>query len=192
MKTAAPTPSLEFVAAQDAYRKIADERTALNESLEAMHLAVSLAANGSADSERVPQHLKERAAPYLQKARRSPGRMISEIEDTSSRLDDLMLLFPAAAEAWGAAQSRETSRIAKEIQPQHQAAVAKMIGAVEALSIAIAAEREARRELAQLAPLPSSPYLPDLSGDLLIGTLGDPASPASIWAGRIRKFGIGR
>jgi hypothetical protein len=101
----------------------------------------------------------------------------------------------AAAPAFTAAQLkyrkdcvRETSRVARNLQPRQRALVLKMHDALSLLSAAIIQERLLHDELAKTAPLPSSQLLPRCEPP--IGSFSDWSSPASGWAKQMRAWGV--
>ncbi len=180
-------PSFETAAAR--WREIDAKHRALLDRREGMALAQSLTFNG--DNTRTPQHLRDKAKPYLKLASRRPLKLDEQRADIADEIDEFTPVYQAAHENWQAARRRETNRLASEIQPRHQEAVSAIAKALEALSVAIDDEIATRTELAQVgAPEHESALLPDCSGDLLVGSLADWNSPASAWAREMRKIGI--
>jgi hypothetical protein len=94
----------------------------------------------------------------------------------------------AAQQAWEHARTKETSRVAKSLQPRQRAAVRKIADAAEKLSEAMAEERALHDELARTSPIGISSYLPPCSPR--IAGLEDYRGELSAWRKRIRNLGI--
>lgn len=183
----APEPT-EFELAKAAYAEASAKRTELAETVDALTLARSLAANGDGQ-DRVRADLKAAAAPYARLARR-PAKINDAIDVAELAQRDFLPTFFEAGENFEAAKRRQTDKLALKLQPAHRGAVKKMAKAVEDLSRATAAERECRETLTRTAPLPSSKHLPDLSGELGVGCLSDYSGVAWTWARNLRKLGV--
>ena len=93
-------------------------------------------------------------------------------------------------EDWERAQRSETNRVAVGLQDGHRVAVREIATALEALSRAVAGEREIHDELRRLAPMPESPNLPNMHGDLLDAAVSEWGSTAWRWARRLQKLKI--
>lgn len=175
-----------FLAAREAWRKVDAEMQRLNAEATGWKYAIEITGTPG----NVPDRIREAAGEErLELARKKPRRALQRLEDARDDRDKFTAKYAAAAEAWAAAKRRETNRIARELQPQHRAAVQAIAKALEELSLAIFAERECRQELARRAPETQSAYLPDCTPPA-IGALGDVGSPASAWAKQMRKLGV--
>lgn len=183
-----PSPAAEYAAAAHHWGECIGERDCLVAKVEAIRLAFSLARSG--DNDLTPKNLVDAARPYRRLASKRPAKLTDDLAVIEQQIIDHHKDMAAEADAWSRARRRETNRLAVELQPRHRAVVKAMGGAIEALSQAIADEREVREELRRRAPLPDSANLPDLSSDLLIGTVADFGGPANTWARRVRKLGI--
>ena len=181
-------PSAEYLAAVAHYREISERHAELFNAESGMRLARSMAASG--DNKRVPEKLRATAHPYIKLARKRPEKISENLLDVQDELAEFLPIFFAETEAIAAAKRRETNRLAGLLQPRHRAAVREMASALEQLSRATEAEREVRAELARRAPLPTSPNLPDLSGELLLGCMFEHDGRLWSWARHIRKLGI--
>jgi hypothetical protein len=126
----------------------------------------------------------------MRDAEKRPERLATTEADTLERLEVMEKNLDDESQAIAAARRRETDRLALELQPRHREACHEIGRALEALSLATVAEREARDELRRRAPLRESKYLPDMSSDLLVGCLGDRESPAWRWRRTAHKVGI--
>jgi hypothetical protein len=83
-----------------------------------------------------------------------------------------------------------TSEIAISLQSRQRQAVQRIAAALEVLSRALADANDINAELERRAPLPTSRYLPFVTGELYFAALGDPNSAASAWARRMKQIGI--
>ena len=182
-------PSPELLEARARWTEISAKHRDLTERSEGLTLATSLASSPE-DSRRVPDALKPRAKPYRKLAQKRPHKVADMIDECRLEFEEFLETYYAETEAWAVSQRRETNRLGCLLQPRQRAAVRAMATAMEALSQATADECDVRDELRQRAPLPASPNLPDLSGDLELGTLADHGGRAWNWARRIRKLGI--
>ena len=188
-ETAPPAGLSEFEAAAARWNEIRGTRNALLDKIASCRLAISMA-NNPGDNGNVPDPLRAKAEPYLRDARKWPEKLREIIGETELELENINKTYSDENDLWEAARRRETNRLALALQPKHRAAVRRMADAIEALSAAIADERECRAELRRIAPLPESPNLPDLSSDLLVGCVSEYNAPAWHWARRIRKMNI--
>ena len=178
----------EYQTAKARWAEIDGKFRELVEREEGIKLAVSLAK--SPDEKRVPQHLRDRAAPFMKLAQ---GRMFKRTRVLEALEDEILELAPKRAEEselWQQARRAETSRIALELQPRHRAAVKKIAALIENLSRAMEVESDVRAELARTAPEPESGYLPNCIGGLNFGMLSEWGSPASQWAQGMRQLKI--
>ena len=182
-------PSAEFLAATARWSEASAKHAELIDAIDGRKLALSLALHPE-DADRVPAHLREKAEPYRRVAQRRRDRVISDLADAEIELAEYKPTFQAEHEAYQAALRHETNRLSAILQPQHREAVVAIGAALEQLSRAIVAEREVRADLARIAPLPTSANLPDLSGDLQVGCLGDWQSPAWEWRRRCHQIGV--
>ena len=187
-KPEAETAMSDFDAAEARWKEVRDKDRELTERHEAMRLALSLTFDGS--GKRAPEHLREKAKPFLKLAAKRRGKLTDQIADVEDEIDDFKPKLMVENELWQAARRRETNRLAGDLQPRHKVAVKSIATALEALSIAIEEETTTRAALARVAPEPESALLPNCSHDLLVGTLTDWNSPASAWARRMRKLQI--
>ncbi len=186
-KTAEP-PVPDFAAAKARWTEVDTEFRNMIERQEAMRLAISFTSGQS--TKQVPQHLFDKAKPFMRLGRRRREKLIDQLADLEDEIDDSRPKVQIERELWAAARRRETNRLAGELQPRHRAAVLAIAKAVEALSRAMTEETDIRAELARTAPEPSSAYLPNCIEELVIGTFVDWHSPASAWARRMRKLNI--
>lgn len=189
-KTAKPAEPVlsEFQIAKARWAEIDGKFRELIERQEGINLAVSLAR--SPDEKRVPQNLRDRAAPFMKLAQGRKSKLTRVLEALEDEIADLTPTRAEESELWQAARRHETSRIARELQPRHRAAAKKIASAVESLSRAMAEEMEVRAELRRTAPELESSYLPDCSAGLELGLVSDWGSPVALWAQSMRKLGI--
>lgn len=168
-------------------------RTALaspNAELEALNVLATW--NAASDAERESDRfagVREKFKNYWSDksppaAWRIPG-LVSEINE---RIQLAHAKWIEAQPAWAHACSRETSQIAKSMQPRQRAAVKKIAAAVTALSEAMHEERELHRELERTAPNPTSAYLPRCSPN--IAGVEDHTGELFAWRRRIRQLKI--
>ena len=181
-----PVPDFETVRAR--WTEFRDKDRDLIARHEGIKLALTFAKGGVDD--RAPQHLRDKAEPYLALAKRRPRVLANQLEDVVDEIEDFKPKLGVEHELWQAARRRETNRLAGEMQPRHRAAVKAMAKALEALSVAMTDETEIRAELARVAPERESAKLPNCSDGLRVGTLADWNSPASEWARNVRKLKI--
>lgn len=178
----------EFEAAEARWDEINGTHTELVEREEAMRLALSLAVSKNTD--RVPQHLRDKAAPHLKLAQRRRPKLIDALADLTEEIQDHNPVAHAAREEWERAQRAETNRIALGLQGRHRSAVKEIATALEALSRAIAAEQDCHDELRRQAPKPTSPNLPDLHSDFHDMAVSQWGSTAWHWAKCVRDLKI--
>jgi hypothetical protein len=187
LRGAAPTPS-PFDQARARWRAASARRRALLAQLDGCRAALDLALNPRGDKE-APASLviAETVRRFLD------GRTLStrQLERELERLEDEVAAgaaeHHAEAEAWRGALSAEAARKVAELTPRHRAAVLKIAKAVEALSVAVEAERAVRRELAE-SELGAHASLPDGSHEF--GSLHDYNSLLSAWSRRVRTLGL--
>ena len=187
-KQLTPEPVSEFDAAKARWTAATAAHRELLDRAEAMHLALKLTSENAIS--RAPQHLRDRAKPYLKLASKRRPKLLDQLAEVELAIEESNPIYHAECEAWAATCRRETTRIARELQRPHKRAVKAIGAAVEALSVAIYDETAVRAELAKRAPEFESAHLPDCSHDLRIGTLADFNSAASAWARRMRKLEI--
>ena len=181
-------PVSEFDAAKARWIEATAKHRELVERAEAMELALKFTSEDAVG--RAPQHLREKAGPFLKLAAKRRPKVIEQLADTEVEIEDSTPMYQVDRDLYQAACRRETSRIARDLQPRHRAAVKAIATALEALSLAIEEETTTRAELAHVAPERVSAHLPDCSHDLVVGTLADWNSPASAWARRMRKLSV--
>ncbi len=181
-------PSEEYQTAQAHYAEVSAKHREMRARDEGLRLAISIAASG--EGKRVPSHLHEKARPFKKLAVKRPEKVADLLADVRDEIEEHTPIYFAANEAIAAAKRRETNRLACELQPRHRAAVKAMAAALEALSRAMEHEIGARAELARLAPQPTSPNLPDMSGELGTGMMFEHDGIMWLWARRVRQLGI--
>ena len=186
LKAEPTTPSLK--AAEARWAEIDLKWRKMIEHRDGIRMAQSLSFDRN--NQRVPQHLRDKAAPFMKQAVRRPERLDEQLADVWDEIDDFDPEYQAERDIWNAARRRETTKLAGELQPRHRAAVEKIGEALSALSRAMEEEVEIHAELARTAPEAESALLPNCIVELVIGTLADWNSPASEWARRMRKLGI--
>ena len=186
-KPAAESAS-EFDTAKARWTEVTAKHRELLDRAETMKLALQLTNQPAVG--RAPQHLRDRAKPFLKLAAKRRPNLFDQLAEVELAIEESNPAYHREREAWAATCRRETTRIARELQRPHKRAVKAMAKAVEALSLAIVDEIETRAELARTAPECESSHLPDCTYDLKIGTLADFNSAASTWARRMRKLEI--
>lgn len=189
LKTKPAEPVLsDFATARARWAEIDGKFRELVEREEGIRLAVSLAR--SPDEKRVPQHLRDKAAPFMKLAQGRKFKLTRVLEALEDEIAELTPKRAEESDLWQAARRYETSRIARELQPRHRVAVKKVAKAIEALSLAMEEEMAVRAELTRTAPEPESAYLPNCVGGLNLGTLTEWGSPVSQWAQGMRQLKI--
>lgn len=178
----------ELRAATAHYSEIRTRMHGLEEKLQALELARTLAFTGSTGS--MPENLREKAQPYLHLATRRPRAFAARVEETQDEIEKLAPEHKAASERLDIAKRRETNRLAVLLQPKHKEIVQRMMHAVEQLSSAIADENQLLAEFSKSAPLPQSRFLPSVGGVLGTGTLADFDSPLWRWRKHVAGLGI--
>lgn len=179
--TPPPDPA-DFAKARDRHRSAIAKHQRLLERIEGMSIALA----AGLGERKPPAHLAERAAEFM--GMRRP-KLAEEFAAAHDELAAFKPWFQEESAAWQAALRHETDRVARDLQPQHRAAVKAITAAVESLSVAVAAEREVRAELERRAPLPQSAYLPDMSTGF--STLDEVGSASWVFAQRLRQLHIG-
>lgn len=123
--------------------------------------------------------IRERAARFLDKAKRRPKALLDDIDDLNIELDALIPQLEPLRRAYDQAAQDMTDRIAAGLSDRHKAAVRALANAIEALSIAAGAEIQIRDELASTAPCPASSLLPDFGSTWRGVLLNNPQSAGS-------------
>jgi hypothetical protein len=180
----------DYASAAAAWHPINTEMRALRKSIENLHLAISFGA-----SSEIPErsaHLATNIEGLITACRRSPLRAASDLEALNFELAELQPKYIAAHEAYKIAQGALAAKIALTYRDRHMAATHAVVAAVEALSLSLQAERDVRADFAAVSPEPTSCLLPDVTSDLSEMDLSRWDSRASIWARRIRNFGVSR
>ena len=185
-ETDAPAPELE--AAKARWSEVNTKYDGLLERREGMTLAQSLSFDEK--NNQMPQHLRDRAKPYLRLAARRPLKLADELADVMDEIEEINPVFQAARDDWERAQRAETNRIAIGLQDKHRGAVREISEALELLSRAVAAECELHDELKRRAPKAESPNLPNMSGELIDFCLSERGSTAWRWRRRVHQLKI--
>jgi len=128
------------------------------------------------------EEFKAKATAFIEDVRRSPRRAEIELDDLRIELAQMTPEVQAAKDRYAVLAQARTDEIAKSMVPRHRSATAAIANALEALSVAVAAEIELHSELASLVPeFPTSRHLPNLSSDWHQVVLNDPRSTGSRW-----------
>ena len=168
-----------FEQARARWDAIRQQRREIGNRLDGAAAALALALNPPGKNEPFSPLLREKARTHLAGRPANPDRLRREIGEFQDQLADLQRSYMTEAEAWRAAVEDEGARVAAAVRPRHRAAVGRIAKAVEALSAAIEAEREVRRELVGLGSF----ALVDAGHEF--GTLAEYNSPLSVWNRRV-------
>ena len=108
-KTAKATepPLSEFEIAKARWTEIDGKHKALVEREEGIKLAMSFAR--SAPQERTPKHIRDKAEPFMELARRRPKKLLAQLEDVLIEIEDFGPKHSDELEIWQEARRRETS-----------------------------------------------------------------------------------
>lgn len=190
-KSRTDPPKSNLDQAEQRWRAVDGKFAQLTQSIERRQIALSLHRNpDDARDESRTAWARSYAAEFIQIARRRPDRVEREILDLTDQLDDIRAEHAAARVELEHQRAVATSEIAVELQPRQRQAVQRIAAALEALSRSLADANEINAELARRAPLPTSAFLPFITGELCFAALGDPNSAASAWARRMKSIGI--
>jgi hypothetical protein len=184
----APDVAAEFAAAESAWREISAKKHELCSDLERRRLARNLAALSN-----IPERSKDLAASVsglIAASQRSPLKAASDIEALEFDFAALQPRYVAAHEAFLVARTALSVQIAMTYRDRHMAATKEIVAAIDALSVALQAERDIRAEFSAVSPEPTSIHLPDISRDLSQMDLSRWDSIAAVWARRVRNFGV--
>lgn len=178
----------DFEAATAAWREINGKMKHLRNEIDRLRLARNL----SAVTE-IPERSRAIAADVadlISASKRSPLRAASDAESLEFDLAELQPRHTAVHENYIRARSAMAAAIAETFRDSHLAATRGIVGAIDALSAALQTERDVRAAFAAASPEPVSHLLPDVASDLRDMDLSRWDSKASIWARRIRNFGV--
>lgn len=186
----APAPDIpaQYEAAAMAWREIDAKMKDLRGEIERRRLARNL----SSFTE-IPERARNVAATVtslITASSRSPLRAASDIEGLEFDLAELQPAHVAAHDAFVVARSAMAAHVAMSFRERHLEATKNIISAIEALSVALEEERDVRAAYARQSPEPTSHLLPDITADLREMDLTRWDSTASVWARRIRNFGV--
>jgi hypothetical protein len=187
VETPSPDIAAEYEAASAAWHEVNTTMRDLRARLERLRLAKSFAGVD------VPERSRELAATVAGltiACVRSPLRAASDIESLEFDVVALQPEHTAAHDRYLSARSAAAAQIAMSFRGRHLEATQNIVVAVEMLSSAIAAERDVRQEFARASPEATSVLLPPISDDLREMDLSRWDSTASVWARRIRNFGV--
>ncbi len=181
--------SPEFLAAKAQWSATRSAMRTKTARLEELQTALALAAAPTPLPDRA-KHVWDAVDPIvLAKVRRNPRRVELELQELSDEIREVQEEYFATHEAFEAAKTSEAARIAEQFQPQHAGAIADLAHAVEALSAAIANEREIRRSFVKVSPDPVN-QLTDWSSDFEEVDLTRWDSTAAVWKRRLRQVGL--
>ena len=131
-KTAEP-PVPDFETARARWTEFRDKDRDLTDRHEGVKLALTFAKGGVGNL--TPQHLRDKAEPYLKLAKRRPRMLAAQLDDLLDEIEDFKPKLGVEHELYQAARRRETNRLAGELQPRHRAAIKAMAKALESLSL---------------------------------------------------------
>jgi hypothetical protein len=178
----------DWDAAKARYTEKRAERERLETERRSLETALSLARNSQdADTDRCSA-ARQIAGEYRRLAERRPEIVEAKLRQVTYELEDGAAEFQRETDVFNAAMRTESNRVARELQPTHREAVAGIISAVEALSRAVAAEREVRAEFYKRSPEPESALLPIVDGPF--GALGEFNSLLSGYVRHVRRLGF--
>lgn len=178
----------EYHAAAAAWRDINSKMRALRETIDKRRLAANFAA--CTEIPERSKHLARGIEDLVIASSRSPLRAASDIEGLEFDLAELQPAHVAAHDAYIVARGAMAAQIALTFRERHLAATQDIVAAVDALSLAIQAERNVRADFAAVSPEPHSCALPNIADDLGEMDLSRWDSQASIWARKMRNFGV--
>ncbi len=178
----APAPT-----AQDVHAEVAQERRDLTQRIESLESYITLdnlKSRKERESDRLA-HLRQKAAPF---ARMRQKKALALLETAQDDLEANLPKFTETAEAAQRARQRVLRERAKELQPAHRGAVARIADALEKLAEALAEEADIRREC-QTPDGDVPAVLPEM-GFANIALPRDHTSPVSRWFKRARRGGF--
>lgn len=178
----------EYESALATWRDVDGKMKDLHRQIERRRLARNLAAFAE-----IPERSKAIAADVtglIIASQRSPLKAASDIEALEFDLAELQPRHVAAHESYIRARGAMSAAIAQTFRERHLAATRGIVAAVDAVSAALQAEKDVRSDFAAIAPEATSCLLPDVASDLREMDLSRWDSKASIWARRVRNFGV--
>lgn len=184
----APDVATEYAAAEAAWREIDARISELRAEIERRRLAISFAQFAE-----IPERSKHIAAPVadlITATKRSPLKAAGDIEALEFDFAILQPKHTVAHEAYTVARSAMAAHTAMTFRERHLEATKQIVAAIDALSLALQIERDIRAEYAAASPEPTSHLLPDISSELREMDLSRWDSTASVWARRVRNFGV--
>jgi hypothetical protein len=184
----APDVAAEYAAAETAWREINAKLRELRIELERRRLAQHFAQYAEV-AER-SKDLAATVADLITATQRSPLKAASDIEALEFDFAVLRPQYTAAHEAYTVARNAMATQLAMSFRERHLDATKQIVAAIDALSVALQVERDIRAEFSAVSPEPTSIHLPDVSRDLSQMDLSRWDSVASVWARRVRNFGV--
>jgi hypothetical protein len=172
-----------FEVAKARWGQVTAARRELKERLDGAKAALALADHRDGPGEHLAPVIEERGLRYLNGRRPDRDRLVREIAELEYEQADAATVYNIESLAWKQALEVEARRRGEALRPRHRAAVKRLAQLVEQLSVAVAAERAVRGELAEVG----SSALPDASREF--GSLNEYGSILSSWNRRVLAEG---
>lgn len=129
-----------------------------------------------------------KADPFRSLVAKFPKRAAARLEELEERIGDLQPKWALARHQRQLAREERAKKLATEFRPQHKKSVQAIAAALEALSVAVAAEQDLQAQFQ--AQMPGFGFaLTDFGGIWRDALLNNPRSVASHWARSAKAAG---